>query len=70
MRLYRVVSLLLCSWKAEVYINTIYAGGALKDITTAWKDVTPTSAKLTLFFPVAESQRLEKMKPRTCFMES
>lgn len=30
MRLYEVVSLLLCSWKAEVCINKIYNAGAFK----------------------------------------
>lgn len=44
MRLYEVVSLLLCSWKAEVYINKIYNTGALKEITI-WKHVTPTPPK-------------------------
>lgn len=47
MRLYEVVSLLLCSWKAEVYIKKIYNAGALKEIATIWKHVTPTSAKQT-----------------------
>lgn len=37
MRLYEVVSLLLCSWKAEVYINGIYDAGASRDSTTIWK---------------------------------
>lgn len=46
MRLYEVVSLLLCSWKAEVYINKIYDTAALKGITI-WKHVTPTSPKQT-----------------------
>lgn len=46
MWLYEVVSLLLCSWKAEVYINKIYNTGALKGITI-WKHVTPTSPKQT-----------------------
>lgn len=41
MRLYEVVSLLLCSWKAEVYINKIYNSGALKGLTTIWKNGTP-----------------------------
>lgn len=46
MQLYEVVSLLLCSWKAEVYIHKIYNTGALKEITI-WKDVPPTLPKQT-----------------------
>lgn len=45
MRLYEVLSLLLCSWKAEVYINKIYNTQALKETATIWKDVTPYFCK-------------------------
>lgn len=48
MRLYKVVSRLLCSWKAEVYIDKIYNTGALKEIITNCEDVTPPFAKQTI----------------------